>query len=62
MYEFYNEDGPLYLETDTSGVGLGLGLLHVKREMTCQKCMTPDGSILQPIVFESKRLWNMIKQ
>ena len=31
--KFYDVTGPVYLETDASGVGLGAGLLHIRDGM-----------------------------
>ena len=52
--KFYDDTKPLYLETDTSRVGLGATLLQTQDGTTCQKDMVPDNTILCPIVFASK--------
>ena len=45
--KFYDDTKPLYLKTDTSGIGLGAALLQLKRDNTvCQKAMAPDNIIL----------------
>ena len=46
----------LYLEADTSGVGLGAALLQTQEGTTFQKDMVPDNTILHSIVFASKVL------
>ena len=35
--KFYDDTVPLYLETDSSGVGLGTALLQIWEGATCQK-------------------------
>ena len=54
--KFYDDTKPLYLETDTSGVGLGAALLQAQEGTRCQKDTVPDNTILHPIVFASKSL------
>ena len=54
--KFYDDTKLLYLETDASGVGLGVALLQVCKGTTCQKDVAPDNIILHPIVFASKSL------
>ena len=54
--KFYGDTKPLYLETDTSRVGLGVALLQMQEGTTCQKNMVPDITILCPIAFASKSL------
>ena len=49
--KFYDDTKPLYLETDTSGVGLGAALLQIQESTTCQKDIMPDNTILHPIAF-----------
>ena len=51
---FYDETKPLYLETDTSAVGLGAGLLQAKSSTSCPTDEAPANSILRPIAFTSK--------
>ena len=53
---FYDDTKLLYLETDTSGVGLGAALLQISEGTSCQKDMVPDNTILHPIAFASKSL------
>ena len=57
--KFYNETKPLYLETDTSGIGLGAALLQTRDQMKCPRDIAPDNSILRPITFVSKCLTSM---
>ena len=47
---------PLYLETDTSRVGLGAALLQTQDGTTCQKDTVPDNTILHPIAFANESL------
>ena len=54
--KFYDDSKPLYLETDASGVGLGVSLLQTWGGPTCQKDTAPDNTILCPIAFASKSL------
>ena len=54
--KFYDDTKPLYLETDTSGIGLGAALLQLRDNTVCQKGMTPDNTMLLPIAFASKSL------
>ena len=57
--KFYNDTKLLYLETDTSGIGLGAALLQMRDNTTCQTHMAPDNTILCPITFVSKSLTGM---
>ena len=57
--KFYNDTKPIYLETDTSRVGLGAALLQIHEGATCQKYTVPDNTILHPITFPSKSLTGM---
>ena len=43
--KFYNDTKPLYLETDTSGVGLSAALLQTHEGATLQKDTVPDNTI-----------------
>ena len=54
--KFYDNTKPLYLQPDASRVGLGTALLQFHDNMTCQKGMAPDNTILWPIAFASKSL------
>ena len=54
--KFYNDTKLLYLETDASGVSLGMALLQMWEGTTCQKDVVPDNTTLYPIVFASKIL------
>ena len=38
---FYDDTKPLYLETDVSGIGLGVALLQLRDNMGCQKDTAP---------------------
>ena len=53
MY-FHDTSKPLYMDTDTSSIGLGLGLLHLRDGMNCGQDQLPDNTALCPIVFTSK--------
>ena len=54
--KFYNDTKPLYLETDTPGVGLGAALLQTWEGATWQRDTVPDSTILCPIAFATKSL------
>ena len=54
--KFYDDTKLLYLETDTSSVGLGAALLQLRDNTGCQKDTAPDNTILCPITFASKSL------
>ena len=54
--KFYDDTKPLYLETDTSGVGLSMASLQMCIGTACQKAVAPDNTNLHPIVFVSKSL------
>ena len=54
--KFYDVARSLYLETDTSGIGLGAGLLQVRDGMNSGHDKVPDNVILCPITFTSKTL------
>ena len=52
----YDDTKLLYLETDASGVGLGVVPLQLHDNTACEKCMAPDNTNLHPIAFASKSL------
>ena len=52
----YDNTKPLYLETNASGVGLGVALLQMLQGTACQKDVAPDNTTLHPIAFASKNL------
>ena len=54
--KFYGDTKPLHLETDASGVSLGVALLQLCDNTACQKGMAPDNTNLHPIAFASKSL------
>ena len=54
--KFYDDTKPLYLETDASGVSLGVALLQLCNNTACQKGMAPDNTNLHPTAFASKSL------
>ena len=44
--KFYDETKPIYLETDTSGIGPGAAFLQTRDGASCPKDSTPDNTIL----------------
>ena len=52
--KFYDDSKPLYLETDSSRVGLEAALLQLFNNMACQKGVAPDNITLCTIVFTSE--------
>ena len=52
--KFYNENYPLYLETDTLGVDLEAGLLQIRNRINCPKEAAIDHSIQLYITFASR--------
>ena len=54
--KFYDALKPLYLETDTSSIGLGVGLSQVRKGMNCRWEKVPDNTALFPTKFTSKTL------
>ena len=53
---FYDGTKPLYLETDTSGLGLGTGLLQTRSHTSCPRDKAPDNCMLRSTGFVSKSL------
>ena len=47
--KFYDENKPLYLETDASGIGLGTALLQSRDGIACPKDNAPNNTILGPL-------------
>ena len=58
--KFYGETKPLYIQTDTSGVGLEAALLQTRSNISCPRDETPYNSILRPIAFASKSLTSVM--
>ena len=54
--KFYDDTKPVYLETDTLGVGLCAALLQTQEGATSQKDTVPDNTILYPVALASKSL------
>ena len=61
MYEMYEKTKPLYLETGSSGVGLGAGLLQTRSGINCPRDKAEVNIILRPMKFVSKCLSNTEK-
>ena len=45
--KLYDETKPLYLATDSSGMGLGAVLLQTRDGATCPRDIAPDNTILK---------------
>ena len=54
--KFDDESQPQYLETDTSGIRLGVALLQTRSGTSCPRNKVSYNSILGPIAFASKSL------
>ena len=54
--KLYDASRPLYLETNASGTGLGVGLLQVGDGMNCLCDETLDNASLHPTTFPNKSL------
>ena len=54
--KFYDETQPLYLETDPSGIGLGVSLLQTIIGTSYPRDKAAENSILRPIAFVNKSL------
>ena len=52
--KFYDDTKPLHLETDASGICLGVALLQTCKGTACQKDVVPDNTNLCPIAFACK--------
>ena len=52
----YDKTKPLYLETDTLGVGLAASLLQTRNGTNCPTDVASDNNILWPIAFASNSL------
>ena len=52
--KLYDWKEPLYLESDTFGIGLGVGLLQVREEMNCWNDTAVDNFILRNTASVSK--------
>ena len=56
MHEIYDDNKPLYLETDVSDVDWGAVLLQLHNNTASQRDMAPDNASLRPNTFASKSL------
>ena len=54
--KYYDVRKPLYLETDASGVSLGIAVLQVRDNLNCRYNKVHDNAMLQPITFARKSL------
>ena len=54
--KFYGPSNPLYLETDSSGIGIGPGLLQMWDVINWKHEKGPDNTALCPTTFASKSL------
>ena len=52
--KFYDETQPLYLETDESGVRLGVALLQTRSGTSCPRGKPSTNSILRLVVCQQK--------
>ena len=53
--KYYDETRPLYLGTDASMIGLGLGFLQIQDGMNCLQDEAPCNSILRLSAFTKKK-------
>ena len=54
--KFYDQLKPMSIETDASGVGLGVSLLQTREGTSCPSEKAPDNNMLIPTAFVSKTL------
>ena len=54
--KFYDETKPLYIETDTSAVGLGAALLQTRSNTNCHRDKALHNSTIGSIAFASQSL------
>ena len=54
--KYYDVRKPLYVETDTSGIGLGATLLQVRDDLNCGYDEAPDNANPWPITFARKSI------
>ena len=54
--KYYDVRKPLYLETDSLGVGLGATLLQVRDDLSCRYDEVQDSARIWPFTFVSKNL------
>ena len=52
--KFYDENKPLYIETDVSGIGLGAALVQIRSYISCHRFEVPGNSILRPLHFPAR--------
>ena len=56
--KFYDVSGPLYLETDASGIVLWAWFLQARDCMNCDNNEVPDNATLHPVAFVKLSLLN----
>ena len=59
---YYDVRKPLYLETDASGVSMGIVLVKVRDNLNCRCDKVPDNVMIWPLAFVNKSLFSVVQQ